>query len=158
MARYCKQYTNTDCGPTAVLNALKWAGYGLTQKKGYKRLRKKCEWSKGSPTYLSVLKEVLKGYKKVSVKQKKSPTLESLDSLIDTGKSFILLYTYKDGKKDSGHFVFGFGKDTRHYLVHNDTMKNPKKRLTRKKMNKYLRRRTRNGEAWEPLLLEISKR
>lgn len=160
MPRYCKQYSEYDCGPTAVLNALKWAGYSLTLQKGYKALRHRCGWEKGEGTKAEDLVKTLKQYSKIKVKYlNKRVTLKDLDSVIENKQSFILLYIYKDKQgKDEGHFVFGWGKDTRHYLVYNDTRRKPKKRLTRKLMNKYLRRKTRNKEPWSPHLILIKKK
>jgi predicted RNA-binding protein YlxR (DUF448 family) len=53
---------------------------------------------------------------------------------------------------DEGYFVFGFGKDDKNYYVCNE-MEKARKKVKREKMNKYLRRRNRDGDKWTPRIL-----
>jgi hypothetical protein len=92
MRKYCKQRNKMDCGPTAVLNALKWAGYSHTLKKDYAKIKKQCKFDEVSGSEFLDLKETLEKYKKIRVKRIRSYSLRNLDKIIDEGKSFILLY------------------------------------------------------------------
>lgn len=44
MIRYTRQRTMSDCGPVAVLNILKWAGFKVTYKKNIAKLKKACKY------------------------------------------------------------------------------------------------------------------
>src|SRR3989338_743600 len=46
MVRYAQQPDEDSCGPTVILNALKWAGVRCTVRKDFERIAQKSEYSK----------------------------------------------------------------------------------------------------------------
>lgn len=153
---YLRQINSTDCGPAAVLNALQWSGRNFTRKSSYLDIKKRCRWKPGVGANFSDLVSTLKHYK-VKVKKRVIVNLKTIDQGLEEGKSFILLYVWRKNGVDQGHFIFIPARTTKFYLACNERIKgDPVRKISRSKMNRRLRRRTRNGKKWQPLLLEVS--
>ena len=145
MVKYSKQLNETDCGPMAVLNTLKWAGYKVSTKRGYKSIKRSCEWSPGTGTWVSDVVRTLRKYSKLKTRVLVRPSMKDLDSLLDKGYVFILRYTHDDGS--GGHFSLCIGKsDKKFFFINDSSIKTDRARL-RKTVNCYLRKIYRK-EGW----------
>ena len=49
MRRYARQYDDSSCGPIAILNVIKWAGYRCTIKNDLKHIKKLCGYYENRP-------------------------------------------------------------------------------------------------------------
>lgn len=148
MVKYSKQLNKTDCGPMAVLNALKWAGYPVSCRRGYKSIKKNCKWKAGQGTYYSDIYKTLQKYSKLKSRIIKSPKLKELDSLLEKGYTFILLYTHKHGR--CSHFIFCSGKSSKKYFFKNDSSVYTNRARVRKTINSYLRKSLRKDGIYAP--------
>lgn len=122
--RYCKQYDDWSCGPIAVLNILKWAGYPHTTKH-LPHLKRKLKHITGEGTYVYMMTEVLRSYKRIKISPRVfRPSLRQICSRLDRGE-IVLLTTaiMKGGKIDHGHYCLCVGKspnDTFFTIVNDD--------------------------------------
>lgn len=101
--RYIKQPDDYGCGPTAILNTLKWAGEKVTLKKHYRALVIKCrskdpdgnEFS-GTTTrdFQSVLNYV--GKKIFDIKFLIQPKIKRMKKELKLGNAIILLHLNPD--------------------------------------------------------------
>lgn len=148
MVKYSKQRNKTDCGPTAVLNALKWAGYSVSIRKGYKSIKKNCKYRPVFGTSSSNILWTLRKYKKLKTRVLVRPTLSQLDKLLEKGYVFILRYTHDHG--ESGHCIFCFGKTDFKYLLINDSSIKTYRGRTRKTLNSYLRKQRYSDGTYAP--------
>lgn len=160
MIRYCKQLNKSDCGPIAVLNALKWAGEPVSIRKNYKEIRDNCFWIPRIGTESFDLQSFLDRWDSIATSRVWSYTLKALDSSLKQGKTLILLYTFRRKDKDQGHFIFIHGQDKNGYFIYNDYDNNKEhcSYITRKEMKKRLSYRIRDGKSWDPRIIEITKK
>lgn len=160
MIKYCKQLNKTDCGPIAVINALKWAGLKVSIGKNYKDIRQSCYWVPRDGTDAIDMRGCLDRFDGVATNQIWRYTLKSLDQSLDNGKALILLYTLFARGQDRGHFIFIHGRDKGGYFVYNDFKKDKSHvtYITRKEMKKRLSARVRDGLNWDPKIIEIIKK
>ena len=88
MPRYAKQPRDSSCGPTAVLNAAKWAGLGLSIKHDFDFMADLCgtDWKIG--TYPSGIERGLRvalGLNGVKVTRKRYATVRNIEKLLSKG-------------------------------------------------------------------------
>lgn len=125
--RYASQRDKFRCGPYAVLNALKWAGWDYSAKKHLKKL---CKLVNCKPTGTSAT-DMLLGILKI---QQKFKTV-SVDTDIEIkdlnkhlrarGSAIIDIRFYKrEKKKWQGHWIFIESLNKRGYKVVNYSSKN----------------------------------
>ena len=115
MIRYVRQRQRSTCGPIAVLNALKWLGRPVTEKKDLPRLKKWCYWRrrqmiggvKVGGTRNKGIENCLGRYKKVSFGYIYRPSKNTIDHILSKGNAFIMMYKKKDG---GWHYIFCYGK------------------------------------------------
>jgi hypothetical protein len=152
VTRYIGQRDHFRCGPIAVLNALKWAGVPVTEKKDLKRISKLCKCVAGRGTPKRATTIALRKSKGIILSKKvKKPTLKVLDEWIDNGGAVLLRYTWKLGPKEKyykkykemyedlwvGHLAFVSARNKGHYVVHNFSWISEQK-VSRALLEKYL--------------------
>lgn len=143
MTRYLKQRDYYSCGPTAVINAVKWQGEWATWDDcvWLYRLIAKCTHPYGCcPEHLNKLIRHEFGRKASVLKGK--PTMKYMDWWLDQGNSIILRYFWHDHKENErvGHYIFIPSRTEKYYNVVNDGFRRPTlTRRSRKTMNNYLR-------------------
>jgi hypothetical protein len=152
MLRYTKQFNESSCGPVALLNAIKWAGYVATNKSHLRYYKNLCKYNEG--TYSKDLHRALKTVPELKiVKRSRSLTLCKLDKQLDIGNAVILT---EHVNWEPGHYVFVSKRTSCFYTVINyysgktDTFKTIK-RVSRTKMSKLLSQKSMHGdkpEAW----------
>jgi ABC-type bacteriocin/lantibiotic exporter with double-glycine peptidase domain len=128
--RYIKQPTKTTCGPTAIINVLKWAGYDLTVKD----INKIGNWVKcgyyctgTEPAEMHNLLQRLEGIK--ITKSVNLPTIEEMNKHLDAGGVVLMRYLHKQG----GHYNVYVGRKKNWYQVVNDFRHGPALRRRHKR-------------------------
>ena len=130
--RYIAQQDNYSCGPAALANILKWAGFKVNCKEQKKLLKEitSCDsngtWPSSLDKALRIMNSLL--LKPIIIKRTKNLTKKELDRHLDSGG--IALFAnirpkrlYRRGKKkeDSGHFSLVISKTPRTYTLVNET-------------------------------------
>ena len=110
MPRYMSQRNGTDCGPTAVINALKWAGLDATFKKSGKKARELCKWEpNGGGCYttniLNSLRVMSKG--RLIITRYACTPKSVMDAISDGAAAFVMHRAYDN----IGHITFTTGID-----------------------------------------------
>ena len=115
--RYIRQPDSYGCGPTAILNALKWAGFRATLKKHYRPLVTRCkskdpdghEFSGTTPkNFQNALKYTSKNIFKV--KHLTYPTLNQISKELDKGNAVIILHFNEGDQEGSSHYTLLISK------------------------------------------------
>jgi|15BtaG_2_1085339.scaffolds.fasta_scaffold46470_2 hypothetical protein len=119
--RYVKQRNNTSCGPIAVLNALKWAGFKFTMKNSYKRLAKKCKYNVSEGAWPIDVLNAISSYKRLTVTPDAPTKIQDLDDRIRAGSSCILTYYwYDEGAQEVlSHYTFISEMQGTSFVCHN---------------------------------------
>jgi hypothetical protein len=132
MPRYLKQYDDYSCGPTAILNALKWAGASVSYRSHYKRVAKYCKVAEGdlkdrgtlSPDLDRTLRTLGRRY--LTVRKVRSCTIQQLADHLQNGGAAILAHVEGEGTlyagqdEAEGHFSFWFDSDGLTFTGAND--------------------------------------
>jgi len=116
MANYVKQPNPYSCGPTAILNALKWAGLDVTLQQ-FPLLEYSCRTSgpdgDKEDDEIGILDHdfdrVLRWSGKrifKKIKRKKYPTFKEIKKHLQKGGSICLGYYWIEGKQSGGHYAF----------------------------------------------------
>ena len=118
MIRYTSQRNHVDCGPTAIANALKWAGASFSYAGSYKALIANCRAEDG--THWTDLTHELARWEREGVLKLKvwfRPTLKRIEKQLSKGGAVILDHARVNG---GGHY--GFVSDLRRgsFLVSNE--------------------------------------
>lgn len=112
---YIVQDDAYSCGPTAIINALKWAGLDAT-KEDLDLFRFSCrtidpefpnDWDSNGTTDAD-LDRVLRyaGKGKIKVKKIKNPSVPMLIGHLQSKGAVIISYYWKEGAQDGHHFAF----------------------------------------------------
>jgi hypothetical protein len=127
MTKYIRQTRRTTCGPVAVLNALKWAGYNFTRESHFNKLCKELQWSPYHKmgyvgTHPYYIRKTLEKYPKIrTLYTSNCIDIKDLDRCLDFDDfSFIIRYFYKLGKETIGHYVFCPKRTLKKYIFIND--------------------------------------
>lgn len=114
--RYVKQPDSYSCGPTAILNAMKWAGIDATSRNHLPYLQFSCRTidletpddSENHGTLDSDFDRVLRyvGRGIFRVQKKKRPTVELLRRRLKNGEAIALVYYWEQGAQTGEHFCF----------------------------------------------------
>lgn len=151
MARYVKQPNQYSCGPTAILNALKWAGLDVTLQH-HPLLEFSCRAEDSDDDEFGILDHdfdrVLRwaGKNVFTVRRSKTPTLEVIREHLKNGGSVCLGYSWTE--ELGGHYAFIAGLDRGLFMVINDHIFD-KKRRTAKTIQKWLSNKTSDAPiAW----------
>lgn len=138
---YTKQKGKNLCGPTAILNLMKWAGLRVTWKEDIKFCMDLCSSDVSTDGMWSwIMDIVLKYFPLFKVKKTiHIPKLKQLDKQLNNGRAIVIVYLYKDGRAQNGHFMLCVGKTEKYYNVVNDKMNGKAlSRISRKTMRKKL--------------------
>lgn len=129
--RYTRQYNQVECGPVAVLNALKWVGGAWTYKKHIAFIKAYCEYDTISGTHMRDVRRALKHFVGKAVRSRVEPILhlDQIKNHIAKGGAIILLYRTSP---DSFHFSFVVEHHEKKgkLLWVNNTMQRPKITVT----------------------------
>ena len=119
MVRFNKQYDNYSCGPVAILNALKWAGYNCTYKQDFHFIKELCEcvnepdWQ---GTHYLNLSSALKEYR-IKFKFIRKPSLFQIVTHLEKGGAVILRVLFKEEENHQdtffGHYFLCFDFDSK---------------------------------------------
>lgn len=143
MVRYTRQVLKNSCGPIAIINAMKWAGYRIPRTKWVKGIGGLCDFHIKCGTSIEGITSALKTLHQLElVEYKTRPTLKWLDKKFHEGCGIILKYEH--GHKPSGHFVFVPGR-TRHYYNIVNKARRTRTRVHRKTMSKILAEKGQRG-------------
>ena len=129
MTKYIRQTSKTTCGPVAVFNALKWAGYNFTRKSHFKKLCKELQWSSTVKmgcigTHPHYVHNIWNKYPKIKMIGS-STTLDfdikNLDGFLDCGNTaFVMRYFRIINNKSFGHYVFCPSRTPKRYILINN--------------------------------------
>jgi hypothetical protein len=157
MPRYTKQRSPYECGPTALLNSLRWAGIKTGYKDSREALWQACLCYPRRGTYSgrfdSAIKELSRGL--FTVRRLCRPTLQAIERHLLSGGTVVLNYRQSSNRKRvCRHFTFlaGISPDGEVFQVVNDYREGPAKqkvsRATFKSKNLQYQRVDPHCKAW----------
>ena len=151
--RYTKQYDHYSCGPVAIINALKWAGYSASLKKDKPRILKisKCKPPKGTSVF-NLNKAILRCLE-LDLEYDDCPDLRTLRAHLRTRQgAAILRYKWWSKKRKcwQGHYFLttGLTSSGKYYYVINMFTGKVKQRRLAKKFIKELSRNREQLRCW----------
>lgn len=133
-----RQKLVSSCGPVALMNAVKWAGYSLNREGYLAHYSSLCKFVAGrGGTYCDKLEEAIVATPELAlVEFLDRPTLRELDQALKKGYSIILRYRHDV----CGHFIFIPKRTAKFYYVVNGGRSRPTlTRISRKTVSSYLR-------------------
>lgn len=110
--RYTKQYDEYSCGPTALINALKWAGHSVSYKRDIKTYRTRVQCSQNGTgvmflgmalNFISHKIQVIDKYTNHYLFIKKLPKWKRIKEHLTQGGGLILRYDWPNG--DDAHYI-----------------------------------------------------
>lgn len=102
--RWIAQKNNFSCGPVAILNILKWAGFPVSYNKDYKFWKTKCKCTEYG-THQPLFQKCLINLKNILSTPKNLPTISSIEDAIKNNQLVVMKSTFMiDSKRDLGHF------------------------------------------------------
>lgn len=122
---YSKQLNQTDCGPCALGNAIKFLGLGSGYKQNHSCFKLALGWlpNTGVSCYeMSNALKFLAGRLKFKQHRLLKPTWPKMRTALDTGYGLIMAYDFKPGDIMTGHFIF-ISKSGAGYIAWNDSLK-----------------------------------
>lgn len=113
--KYCRQPDNYSCGPTAIINAMKWAGMDASLKShlpflqfGCHTIDLECPDPENNGTtdwdFDRVLRYVAKGT--FTVNRKKKPSFKELKAHLEKGHAACMSYHWEENNQIGDHFCF----------------------------------------------------
>lgn len=121
MWRFIRQRDDYSCGPTAVLNAAKWAGLRYTYR-DLDYLRTLCrtvpEHGTGDQDLENGLRQTLKPVATVQ-RGGRMTHLQAIRFLENPHHAMVLMYQWKTGQETEGHYIFAFGDGKRRIFLVN---------------------------------------
>lgn len=118
MVRYVRQPTQSSCGPTAIINSIKWVGYRSSLKLHHTFLTKFCNTTREEGTDPSdfgrALKKMLEGSGSlkrennysVSIWRRNNPLYKSvIDHISKPDCAAVVLYYWKIKEYVEGHYM-----------------------------------------------------
>jgi hypothetical protein len=155
---YIVQDDAYSCGPTAIINSLKWAGIGVT-KEHLDLFRFSCrtidpefpnDWDSNGTTDYD-LDRVLRyaGKGKFKVRKRSRPSLPMLIRHLQKGGAVVIAYYWKEGSESGHHFAFISGMKKGCFEVVNDHSGKGAGTLRRPStLRKWLKRRDESPICW----------
>jgi len=111
--RYTKGYTQSDCGPVAALNILKWAGMNVTYKGHIAHLKNECGFVNDSEfagvRWWEIRDALIRiGKGKLSVRTHYVKRIETLAGHVSRNGAFVLRYRTAPRSEDNppGHYHY----------------------------------------------------
>lgn len=102
--RWIAQKNTFSCGPVAILNVLKWAGFPISYKKDYNFWKKKCKCSNYG-THQPKFQDCLQNLKNISAIPKNLPTISFIEDILQSNQIVIMKSTSRiTSQRDLGHF------------------------------------------------------
>jgi len=138
MIRYTKQNDKYSCGPTAIINVLKWAGYSVPYREYKKEFNNRCSCGPRTGTAPWHLDFALNNTKEVAVKRMmNNPTLSDLNFQLRKDRAVIIRFGHPGG----GHYALCIKETNKFYLTVN-YFKNGKavRYVSKRKMRNDLKR------------------
>lgn len=133
--RYARQRDTFSCGPTAIVNAIKWAGYSCPAREFKKIFKKRTGCTRLRGTDPWILEQTLKRVPELSIQYVLNvPNLRDIDEELKKGRSVLLRYFHSHG----GHYTLIVGRTKKFYVVVNDSPKKAISYRSRKKMKKLI--------------------
>ncbi len=116
--RYCKQRRLSNCGPVAILNALKHYNLPVTYKKNIPKIEKSMDFENDGIWPSRFDKHV---HKYLRCHRKIQPTLAQLKKHLLSGGTAIMVYRYGMGRTNNGHYAFISGVKGNLFHFKNDS-------------------------------------
>lgn len=114
MTRFARQPYKYSCGPTAIINATKWAGYLCSIKEHHTLISRLCESSYEFGTDEAKFEEVLRRFisPEVSIRKRNRPSLRDVIQHLNRPDCAVVLLYWRGGKdygrnprSITGHYV-----------------------------------------------------
>ena len=124
MVRYVRQSDKYSCGPTAIINAIKWAGYSYPSRDNLMFVARACSSSYEFGTEEADLERVLRqltcGF--LRVRKRCRPTIDELARHVAKPDcAAIVLYYHSSDPSGPGHYTLMTDADAGHVILVNDT-------------------------------------
>ena len=136
MIRYLRQRDNYNCGPVAIINALKFFGERATQK-DISRIAKivNCKSPHGTSP-----KNMNKGINKIFKCEKmEDPTMRDIDQILLNGNPVILNYLIQENGERWGHYIFIPRRETDGFIIINENKNRTVDLVNRTTISKWLK-------------------
>lgn len=151
---YIRQKDAYNCGPVAIINALKWLGY----KAGHddtKRVSDSCNTTTSGTNSALLTFGLFKEVADIASITKAKPSISQLDKHLASGGVAVIGYHFTIGKKSAGHYVLCTKKSKKDYytLINEASHRSFKEgrptavRRTRDDIKKMLRTKNAAGDA-----------
>lgn len=131
MVRYARQPYKYSCGPTAIINAVKWAGYSYSLRDNHTFVARACnssyEFGTEELELERVLRRLTRGF--MRIRKRCRPTADELMShVIKQDCAAIILYYRSDDPDGDAHYTLMTDVGAGHVTLVNDVIN---KTLTR---------------------------
>jgi len=117
--RYIKQKDTYSCGPIALINAMKWAGFNYTYK-DLKRMQRLCKCKYPNGTHWRDMTNAIRDMSKLMTTTRKNWPL-ILDIIKHLEKDGVVILAYKRDPKHVGHYILitDYDKEKQEFKVVN---------------------------------------
>ena len=139
MTRYAKQRDRFSCGPTAVINAMKWSGYQISYREELEKYvhRYGCLYPEG--VHPEILAGRMDAMQELDIRREiNKPKLSDLNRELRKGRALILCHPHA---YRGGHYILCIG-ETKHFykVVNRGSSRKTVSYISKKVMRKMLRR------------------
>jgi len=127
--RYVKQRDKSSCGPVAIMNVLKWAGYKFSYEKTIGLLRDACGWRPAFGTKQADFDRGLRGTVTrfgINVRRVYCPRIGAVEDHLREGGIVIVNYLWRNKKRgEHRHFMIlsGVSDSGKMFTLLNDNSK-----------------------------------
>lgn len=164
MKRYItKQPHYASCGPTAIINAMKWLGKDITYRGTIDEF-KELGWDIKEGIGCYDLRRSLNHFN-VKYKLHKQTTVRQMEQMLNRGSSIILAYDWMSYSSEGGHYCFISDQLGNFFGAHNYLNLNPGEKedgfFNKDLMRAYLRytkerrKKDKTSNKWMPCVWEI---
>lgn len=120
--RFARQLNKRSCGPTAIANAAKWAGFSYSLRDNHSFLMELCECENGTEpkNFNRVLRATLAG-PRLSILRRRRPSIKDvLDHIKKPNCAAVLEYYYPIKGSMAGHYALVIDATAKHVICVND--------------------------------------
>lgn len=162
MVRYATQPDLWGCGPTAILNVLKWCGSPATLKKDYERLKGAVKWESDCgcthPDFDKCLRE--EGRNLFAIRGVSYPTIGGIETHLRKKNCAVVISSIWQNKKTGEEvqhvaLLIGVSESGKSFTVVNIVKGKTIKLIRRATLLKSLRKRIRDSSAYAELLAPV---